>query len=527
MLALRQNGVLRWASHTRQIDDQSSPQPGVLLAPMSDQVRTPAHVAIDLGASNGRVFLGDLRSGVLSLREVHRFSNQPIENGTSSHWDVARLWGEVRAALSFVDEIPLAGIGVDAWGVDYALLGERGELLQNPFHYRDSRNLGAMAEVLGLVPKDEIYRQTGIQFMPINTLNQLFAAQRDTPELLAAARRLIMIPDLFHYWLTGYAVCEFTVASTTQFTNPVTRTWAKELLDRLGLPAQLPANIVEPGSIIGRLLPGISSRTLEGAAIIAPASHDTASAVAAVAARGSTAFLSSGTWSLIGKELDAPVVSEPAMRMNFTNEGGVCGSTRLLKNVMGLWMLQGCRASWAARGQDYSYRELIAAAEQAAPFRQLVDPDDASFLNPGDMTEAIDRFCHKTDQPALEGPAMYVRTVLESLALKYRLVIRDLESVTGQPIECIRVIGGGSQNHLLNQFTADATGKRVVAGPAEAAVLGNIGVQMLATGGTSSLKETREIIERSFPTELFEPKNTEEWNREAPRFLQYCEFSYA
>jgi len=194
---------------------------------------------------------------------------------------------------------------------------------------------------------------------------------------------------------------------------------------------------------------------------------------------------------------------------------------------MGLWMLQGCRASWAARGQDYSYRELIAAAEQAAPFRQLVDPDDASFLNPGDMTEAIDRFCHKTDQPALEGPAMYVRTVLESLALKYRLVIRDLESLTGQPIECIRVIGGGSQNHLLNQFTADATGKRVVAGPAEAAVLGNIGVQMLATGGTSSLKETREIIERSFPTELFEPKNTEEWNREAPRFLQYCEFSYA
>jgi rhamnulokinase len=363
--------------------------------------------------------------------------------------------------------------------------------------------------------------------MPINTLNQLFAAQRDTPELLAAARQLVMIPDLFHYWLTGNAVCEYTVASTTQFMNPVTHRWARNLLECLGLPSQLPAEIVEAGSILGSLLPGVSS-SLQGTPIIAPASHDTASAAAAISARGNTAFLSSGTWSLIGKELDAPVITDQALRMNFTNEGGVFGTTRLLKNVMGLWMLQGCRRAWVAQGRhDCSYRELIAAAAKAPAFSSLVDPDDTSFLNPADMTEAINAFCRKTDQPVPDGPGAYARTVLESLALKYRVVIRDLGILTGQPIGCIRVIGGGSKNRLLNQFTADATGKQVLAGPVEATVLGNIGVQLLASGGAGSLKEMRTIIERSFPTEIFEPRDTEPWNREALRFQQYCEFSYA
>jgi rhamnulokinase len=487
-------------------------------------VRT--HLAIDLGASNGRAFLGELRSGTLRIRELKRFSNEPVQNGKSSHWDVTRLWGEIRKVLKSIEDTPLAGIGVDAWGVDYALLGEQGELLQNPIHYRDARNLAAMEEILRLIPKEDIYRQTGVQFMPINTLNQLFAAQRDTPELLAAARRLIMIPDLFHYWLTGNAVCEYTVASTTQFTNPVKRTWTRDLLERLGLPAQLPAEIVEAGAIVGGVLKGVST-SLADTPVIAPASHDTASAVTAIAARGDTAFLSSGTWSLIGKELDAPIVSDQALRMNFTNEGGVFGTTRLLKNVMGLWMLQGCVRAWAAEGRDYGYHELIEAARQAPAFRQLVDPDDTLFLNPGDMTDAIDRFCRRTDQPVPEGHGAYVRTVLESLALKYRLVIRDLESLTGEPIERIRVIGGGSRNHLLNQFTADATGKQVLAGPAEAAVLGNIGVQMLSTGDLSSLQEVREVIDRSFPTEVFDPVDAAAWNREAPRFLQYCEFSYA
>jgi rhamnulokinase len=484
------------------------------------------HLAIDLGASNGRAFLGEIRAGALCIRELQRFSNEPVQNGKSSHWDVTRLWEEIRKVLKSIEGTRLAGIGVDAWGVDYALLGERGELLQDPVHYRDARNVSAMEEILRLIPKEDIYSQTGVQFMPINTLNQLFAAQRDNPELLATARRFIMIPDLFHYWLTGNAMCEYTVASTTQFTNPVTRTWTRDLLKHLGLPAQLPAELVEAGTIVGGLLRGVSN-SLAGTPVIAPASHDTASAVAAITARGNTAFLSSGTWSLIGKELDAPIVSDQALRMNFTNEGGVFGTTRLLKNVMGLWMLQGCLRTWAAEGRDYGYDELIEAARRAPAFRHLVDPDDTLFLNPSDMTEAIDRFCRKTDQPVPEGPGAYVRTVLESLALKYHLVIRDLETLTGEPIERIRVIGGGSRNQLLNQFTADATGKQVLAGPGEAAVLGNIGVQMLAAGGMSSLQEVRAIIDRSFPTEVFDAVDAVPWNREVPRFLQYCEFSYA
>jgi len=489
---------------------------------------TGAYLAFDLGAETGRAFLGRLRSGLLELREVHRFPNEPVEYGGRLHWDAARIWLEMRKALREADAAELAGIGVDAWGVDYALLGERGELLQNPRHYRDHRNVRAMEEVLQLVSGEEIYRATGIQLMPINTLNQLFAASRDTPRLLAAAERLVMIPDLFHYWMTGNAVCEFTAATTTQFVDAGARTWAAGLLDRLGLPAELPARIVEPGSVVGRLLPGLAADGSNGAAlVIAPASHDTASAVAAVTARDHTAFLSSGTWSLLGMEVDAPVLSSQALKLNFTNEGGVRGTTRLLKNVMGLWMLQCCRRSWAAQGRQYSFGQLMEAARQAPPFRHLVDPDDLSFLNPGDMPAAIDRFCLRCDQPAPDGPGSYARTIFESLALKYRLVLRSLESLIGRRVVEIRVVGGGSRNRVLNQFTADATGRRVLAGPSEAAVLGNIGVQMVATGAAGCLEEARETIGRSFPAETFEPNGAEKWDAVAERFQQYCEFAYA
>jgi rhamnulokinase len=382
-----------------------------------------------------------------------------------------------------------------------------------------------MEEVLRRVSREEIYRTTGIQFMPINTLNQLFALSRDSPELLAAARRLVMIPDLFHYWMTGNAVCEFTAATTTQFVNPVTRSWAADLLERLDLPAGLPAPLVEPGSIVGKLMPGIAP-ALEGTPVIAPASHDTASAVAAVTARGQTAFLSSGTWSLLGIELDAPVITAEVLRLNFTNEGGACGTTRLLKNVMGLWMLQGCRQAWARDGSDYGYAELMEAARGAAAFRHLVDPDDASFLNPPNMPVAVDRFCRRSSQPAPDSPAAYTRTILESLALKYRVVLSNLECLTQRRVEQIRVIGGGSRNRLLNQMTADATERRVLAGPFEAAVLGNIGVQMMAAGDAGGLAEARAIIDRSYPTEVFEPADTGPWDRAAERFEQYCELAY-
>ena len=480
------------------------------------------YLAFDLGAESGRAFLGSLSEGTLDIREIHRFANEPVEYHGTKHWDAPRIWLEMSRALSTSDLPRLSGIGVDAWGVDYALLGQGGELLQNPFHYRDQRNVTAFDEVLARVSRADIYRATGIQLMAINTLYQLFAAQRDNPSILAAAEKLIMMPDLFHYWMTGNAVCEYTDASTTQFMNPVTRNWAVDLLEQLGLPSRLPAEIVEPGHVVGHLLPGISRHaSLTGTPVIAPGSHDTASAVAAITARGHAAFISSGTWSLIGTELTAPILSDDAMRFNFTNEGGICGTTRMLKILMGLWMLQCCRRAWAAAGNDYDYAQLTDEAATAPPFRSLVNPDSSLFLSPPDMPAAIAEFCRKTDQPVPDSPGAFTRAILESLSLKYRIILRDMATVTGKTTELIRVIGGGSKSRLLNQFTADATGMRVLAGPTEAAVLGNIGVQMLATGAASSLEEMRAIIERSFPVDVYEPRDNEAWNRAAVRFEHY------
>jgi rhamnulokinase len=490
--------------------------------------RQKPYLAFDFGAESGRAVLARLQSGILTTEEVHRFPNEPVEFGGSLHWDAPRLWFEIRKALARLEEVELAGIGVDAWGVDYALLGERGELLHNPYHYRDRRTEGIMEEVLGKVGKEEIYNATGIQFMPINTLYQLVAAQRQTPKVLQAAKYLLTIPDLFNYWLTGNAVCEFTNATTTQMVDPVNRTWAMGLMQRLELPTGLPAPLVEPGSIIGTLAPEVAGHSsLASTSVIAPACHDTGSAVAAISARDGTAFLSSGTWSLLGTELDSPVITSDALRLNFTNEGGVNGTTRLLKNVMGLWMLQGCRQSWTARGFSYDYRELIELATREPSFRHLVDPDDESFLRPPDMLAAIDQFCARTQQACPQQSGAYVRTILESLAFKYRLVLRNLEHVIGKRIGQIRIIGGGSKNRLLNQLTADATGRRVLAGPAEATALGNVAIQILATGGASSLQEVRAIVDRSFPTEVFDPLETDKWEQHAERFEQYCGSIYA
>jgi len=486
------------------------------------------YLAFDFGAESGRAVLAHLHSGVITTEEVDRFANEPVEYGGSLHWDIAKLWLEIRKTLSRLQEVELSGIGVDAWGVDYALLGEHGELLLNPYHYRDKRTDGVMELAFEKVSRKEIYRETGIQFMPINTLYQLFAAKRDSPDLLRAARTLLMIPDLFHYWLTGNAVCEFTNATTTQMVNAEKRAWSRDLMERLELPVDLPAGIVEPGTQVGALLEEVtSSRTLRGTPVIAPATHDTGSAVAAVVAREGTAFISSGTWSLLGTELDVPLITDEALRLNFTNEGGVCGTTRFLKNVMGLWMLQCCRSSWSSRGQVYEYRELMELASREADFEQLVDPDDESFLHPDDMPKAIDDFCARTQQSAPKTPGAYARTILESLAFKYRQVIGDLERLTRKPIHQIRIIGGGSKNHLLNQFAADATGRRVLAGPAEATALGNVAMQILATGAASSLSEVRAMIDRSFPTETFEPRETDKWERHVARFQHYTETVYA
>lgn len=483
-------------------------------------------LAIDLGAESGRAMLGTVGSGTLSLEEIHRFANEPVEYGGSLHWDMPRLWWEIRQALQKVRDRKLDGVAVDTWGIDYALLGENGTLLDNPYHYRDTRTAGMMEAVFRVVPPEDVYAETGIQFMPINTLYQLYAAKLNTPRLFAAAERLVTVPDLLHYWLSGCAVCEFTNASTTQMVNPRSRSWATGLLQRLELPIHLPAPIVEPGTIIGNVLSRVSS-TLSGTPVIAPASHDTASAVAAISARDNTAFLSSGTWSLVGIELDAPVINPEARRLNFTNEGGVCGTTRLLKNVMGLWLLQGCRKLWSSSGTIHEYRDLVRMAVREPAFQHVVNPDDQCFLRPDDMLSAIDSFCTLTEQPKPASVGGYVRTVLESLALKYRMVIREIESLTGRRIAEIRIIGGGSQNDLLNQFTADATGKRVLAGPVEATALGNIAMQMLATGAVSSVSEARRRIDASYRTEVFEPYDTPRWDREAERFEQFCKVKVA
>jgi rhamnulokinase len=495
---------------------------------MPDSAAEKPFLAFDFGAESGRAVLGYLHSGVLNIREIHRFPNEPVKCAGSLRWDVLQLWLEVQKALASVEEEGLSSIGVDSWGVDYALLGEKGELLENPYHYRDRRTEGVMEEVFRLVLREEIYAATGIQFMPINTLYQLIAAKRQTPALLKSARHLIMISDLFNYWLTGSVVCEYTNATTTQLVNPVSRDWARELIERLELPPAVLAPIVEPGFKVGTLRSGIArSTSLSATPVIAPATHDTGSAIAAISAREGTAFLSSGTWSLLGTEVDAPVASAEALRLNFTNEGGVCGTTRLLKNVMGLWILQGCRRSWTGHGKSVEYPELMELAGNEPAFKHLVDPDDRLFLRPADMAAAMDQFCARTHQPSPASPGRYVRAVLESLAFKYRLVVRDLEQVSRRPITQIRVIGGGSRNRLLNQFTADATGRRVFAGPAEATAIGNLAIQILATGGASSLAEVRSIVDRSFATEVFEPGETDKWDGEEERFQQYCEMAYA
>jgi rhamnulokinase len=471
--------------------------------------------------------LATLGAGTLELREIRRFVNEPVRQGRSLHWDVLRLWHEMGQALAWTVDARPTSIGVDGWGVDYALVGERGNLLENPYHYRDARNAGMMDAVFEHVSREKIYAVTGIQFLQINTLFQLYAACRLTPEVVNAARALVTIPDLLNYWLTGRVCSEYTIATTTQFVDARTRAWAVRLLAEIGLPTRLLPEIVAPGTVIGTIQTDAAPR-LAGTPVVAPACHDTASAVASVCAGGATAFISSGTWSLVGTELDAPVITAKARDLNFTNEGGVCGTVRLLKNIGGLWLLQACRKAWAGEGQPIDYGTLLsAAADDRLSFASLIDPDHQSFLNPADMPAEIARYCRQTSQHEPSSPAAFARAILESLALKYRVVLESLEEVTGRRFEQVRIVGGGSRNRLLNQFTADATGRPVLAGPVEATALGNVAMQMLATGAIGSLAEARSVIERSFPVERFEPSATDRWDAQYRRFLDYLELTCA
>jgi rhamnulokinase len=482
------------------------------------------YLAFDLGAESGRAILGQLQSGVLKISEVYRFPNEPVQYCGELHWDVLRLWHEMKKALHAGSLPKLDSIGVDAWGVDYALLGERGGLLENPYHYRDARTEGMMDAAFTLMPRENIYDVTGIQFLPFNTLYQLFAASLRTPQLLTAAKALVTIPDLFNYWLTGNLVSEYTNATTTQLVEAKTGSWALGLLKEMDLPFHLLQPIVKPGTIVGAVQNAVAE-SFAGIPVVAPACHDTGSAVAALSSSGKSAFLSSGTWSLLGAEIPEPVLTPEARDLNFTNEGGVCGTIRLLKNIGGLWLLQSCRRCWASAGQNYSYEELMeAAAAERHRFNSLFDPDHKSFLNPDNMLSAIADYCGDTEQPAPSGPAAYTRAILDSLAFKYRNVLDSLEELTGTRFEEIRIMGGGSKNRLLNQLTADATGRTVVAGPSEATALGNIAMQMLATGAVASLAEARRIIENSFPVERFEPSHSaDRWEAQYQRFRIYAE----
>lgn len=490
---------------------------------------TSHFLAFDLGAESGRAILGSFDSGVLDITEVCRFPNEPLCEKNSLRWDILRLWSEIQRSLTRLDVPCLDGIGVDTWGVDYALLNRSGELVENPYHYRDARTEGVMQEVLQRIPREEIYACTGIQFLPFNTLYQLYAANLATPKTIAAADKLLTVSDLLNYWLTGVQVCEYTNATTTQFLDARARTWAVDLLTRLDLPTRLLPPIVQPGSVLGPLKESVSAG-FAGTPVVAPACHDTGSAFAAVSSSKSSAILSSGTWSLLGAELPSPVISPEACRLNFTNEGGVCGTIRCLKNIAGLWLLQSCRRFWAAAGKNYPYDDLLsAAAEDGERFalRSIFDPDHSSFLHPDDMPTAISTLCGKTDQPAPESAPAFTRAILESLALKYRAVLESLENLAKIRFDEIRIIGGGSKNRLLNQFTADATGRVVVAGPSEATAIGNIAMQMVAMGAASTLSEARQIIDRSFPVERFEPRSPDRWDAVYSRFQHYSELTHA
>jgi rhamnulokinase len=489
---------------------------------------TTNFLAFDLGAESGRAVIGRFDGQRLTLEEVHRFPNGLVRLLDSLHWDVLRLFTEIKNGLAKSVHQPgsePASLGLDTWGVDFALLDERGVLAGNPYHYRDRRTDGMLEEAFRRVPREEIFAQTGIQFMQLNTLYQLLAMVVQKSPLLSIADTLLMMPDLFNYWLTGQKVSERTIASTSQCLDPNTGDWARSLVEKLGIPSRIFPAIVEPGTVLGKLLPAIADETgAAGVSVVAPGCHDTASAVAAVPAESTNyAYLSSGTWSLMGAEISTPIINATSRDYNFTNEGGVCDTIRLLKNITGLWLIQECRRTWAGEGEPLSYDEITRLAEAAPPFVAMIDPDAGDFLAPGNMPARIREYCARTGQAVPESKGAIARTALESLALKYRWTLEKLEETLGHRVETLHIVGGGSQNRLLNQFTADAIGRPVVTGPVEATAAGNVLMQMLALGHIGSLEEGRELIRRSFETATYLPREMNAWDEAYARFLNLVE----
>lgn len=489
-------------------------------------------VAVDLGASSGRHVAGLFDGSRLTLEDIHRFGNGPVSAAGHLYWDVLSLWQNIVEGLrlagrTYKDEVH--SVGVDTWGVDFALLNEHDELVSNPFCYRDSQNVGTLDKVVARAGRESVFAQTGVQFLEINTLYQLFAlAERDSP-LLAQARTFLMMPDLFHWLLTGSKANEFTDITTTQFYNPVERGWAFPLLETLGIPRELfaGAEIVPPGTSLGKLRSDVAEATgLADLDVVLPGTHDTASAVMAVptseppSQQPNWCYISSGTWSLMGVETPEAILGDKCRELNFTNEGGVGSTIRVLKNITGLWVIQECRRIWHEDGRDYDWSALVQMAMETPALASLVNPDDPALVAPSNMPDAIRKLCRESGQPVPDSEGAVIRCGMESLAMRYRQVLGYLEELTSARIATIHILGGGTQNRALCQMTADACNRHVIAGPIEATAIGNVMMQAVAAGEIDSIAQAREIVRNSFTVDEYEPQNTAAWDEAYERFVQ-------
>jgi rhamnulokinase len=480
--------------------------------------------AADLGAQSGRVAVGRFDGEQLSVTEVHRFANVPVRAGEVLRWDAPRLYQELvdglRAAAR--EAGALDSVAVDSWGVDFGLIDHSGRLLENPVHYRDGRRARAMDAVLELVPPRELYERTGIQLMPINTVFELGAMAADGDAVLAAAETLLFMPDLVHHRLCGARTSEFTNATTSQCYDARSGAWATDLLERLGVPSRVLPEVVQPGTRLAPLVREVAEETgLGDTQVVAVATHDTGSAVVAIPFRfEGSVFISSGTWSLVGLEVREPVITDASFAANLTNEGGVDGTYRLLRNVTGLWLVEECRRAWAQNGSEYSFAQLVELAKAATAFVSFIEPNEPAFADPGDMPARVRAFCGHTGQPEPADPGAVVRCILESLALKHAQTIDLLAAVSGAEPREIHVVGGGARNELLCHWTANAAGLPVVAGPEEATLIGNLLVQAISHGDIGSLAEARDVVRSSFPSTTYEPQDDAGWQEARDRFAR-------
>ncbi len=480
------------------------------------------YLAVDLGAESGRVIKGSVSNEKIELEEIHRFQNGPVEQDGSLRWDFEKLMNNVLEGLEKACKAcggKVAGVGVDSWGVDFGLLDDGGKLIENPYHYRDSRTDGIMDKVFEKMSRREIYDNTGIQFMQLNTIFQLYSMAAADSGVLKKAKTFIPMADLVAYHLCGRGYAEYTLASTTQLMDMNTSQWSQKIFDGLGLPMGIMPEVINPGTVAGKFTEEIEKRVGASAPVIAVGSHDTASAVAAVpATEKNWAYLSSGTWSLMGVETPKPRITDKTFEYQFTNEGGICNTIRLLKNIMGLWIVQECRRHWLAAGDDYSYSQLTQMAAEGPAFARIVNPNDPGFLAPGEMPERVNEYLKNNAQQPIEDRGTMIRSVLESLAQYYRMTVERIEDINQAPIDVLHMVGGGIQNTLLCQFTADALGKNVVAGPIEATATGNILMQAIGTGKIDSLATARRIVAASFEPATYQPQNHDVWNEKYPEY---------